>query len=143
MRSSKNARPGKLEMTCWLVFFLVPLLTGWLDYRALPGEHYDSERHQVVRSHVEEAWPEGLGDYEVPDVWRDRASGEVYSAESFVAHHRAEAERLAIVWFGYGLIGCGLFTYGRRMRAQSPIAATFAKAAVVDLAVALFVYWLA
>ena len=142
MRAGKNARPSKLELACWIAFFLVPLFTGWLDYRALPGEHYDPELHEVLKSHARVAWPDGMGTYEVPDAWRDRASGEVYAATSFAGHHRAEAVRLAIVWFGYGLMACGLFTYGRRVRMQSPLVKTFAKAAFVDLAISLFVYWI-
>jgi len=130
------------ELIFWLVFLCVPVVTGWLDYQSLPGEFYNSERHELLKSHVNEAWPEGLGTYTVPDSWRDEATGTIYSADSFSAHHRSEARRLGIGWFAYGLIGCAFFAHGRGMKGRGAFFRAFRNSVILNAVVALFIFWI-
>jgi hypothetical protein len=46
----------KTELIFWLVFLCVPVFTGWLDYQSLPDEFYDPTRHELLKSHMEEAY---------------------------------------------------------------------------------------
>src|SRR5450631_3645212 len=77
----------------WMVFLCVPVFTGWLDYQSLPDEIFDPTRHELLKSHIRDAWPEGLGTYRVPDSWRNEATGTIYTADSFSAHRQSEARR--------------------------------------------------
>jgi len=130
------------ELIFWLVFLCVPVVTGWLNYQSLPDEVYDPTRHELLKSHVEEAWPQGLGTYMVPDSWRHGATGTIYSADAFSAHRQAEAKRLGISWFVYGLIGCAFFAFSRRMKGQSAVISAFRNSLILNAAVALFVFWI-
>ncbi len=132
----------KTELIFWLVFLCVPVFTGWLDYQSLPDEFYDPTRHELLKSHMEEAWPEGLGTYMVPDSWRDQATGTIFSANFFSAHHQSEARRLGISWFGYGLIGCAFFAYCQGMKGRCVFFRTFRNSVILNVAVAIFVFWI-
>jgi hypothetical protein len=131
-----------MELTFWLVFICVPVFTGWLDYQSLPDEVYDPARHELLKSHMKEAWPDGMGTYRVPDSWRDKATSTIYSAGSFSAHRQSEAKRLGINCFGYGLIGCGFFAYSRGAKGQSAFLRAFRKSIILNAAVAIFVFWM-
>jgi len=53
---------------------------------------------------------------EVPDKWRNKITGKIYTSSQFAAHGRAEAKRIAIITFAYGLIGCLFSAYGSVVR---------------------------
>ncbi len=139
----KTARFKKFEIVFWVIYLALPMVTGWLDYQSLPNEHYDPSRHEILRSHAKEAWPEGLGTYQIPDVWKDQATGTVYTFESFSEHHRSEAKRLGLMWFAYGLIGCVFFAYCCFVKERGSFISAFMKGSAIDLVVALIVFWLA
>ena len=130
----------KTGLIFWLVFLCVPVFTGWLDYQSLPDEVYDPTRHELLKSHMKEAWPEGMGTYRVPDSWRDKATGTIYSVDSFSAHRQSEARRLGINCFGYGLIGCAFFAYSRGTKGQSAFLRAFRNSVILNAAVAIFVF---
>jgi hypothetical protein len=130
------------ELIFWLVFLCVPVFTGWLDYQSLPDEVYDPTRHELLKSQVKEAWPQGLGTYMVPDSWRNGATGTIYSTHAFSAHRQSEAKRLGISWFVYGLIGCAFFAFSRSMKGQSAVIRAFRNSLILNAAVALFVFWI-
>ena len=133
----------RTEIVFWLIYLFAPMFTGWLDYRALPNEYFDPARHTVVKSHHREMWPQLAGDsYEVPDAWRDDATNTTYTAESFSAHHRSEAQRLGLSCFTYGLIGCAFFAYCRSMKDQSGFLRAFRNATIIDVLIALLVFWI-
>jgi hypothetical protein len=130
------------ELIFWLVFVSVPVFTGWLDYQSLPDEVYDPTRHELLKSHVKEAWPQGLGTYMIPDSWRHTATSTIYDANSFSAHHQSEAKRLGMHWFGYGLIGCAFFAHSRGTKGQSAFLRAFRNSVILNAAVAIFVFWM-
>jgi hypothetical protein len=130
----------KCEVLFWLAYFLLPAFTGWLDYRPLPHEHYDPQRHELLSFHIREGWPNGLGSYEVPESWRDEKSGERYSAMLFSEHRQSEARRLGITCFAYGLAGCTFFACSRVARKKNTFRKSFVRALMVDVAVSIFVF---
>ena len=130
------------ELIFWLVFVSVPVFTGWLDYQSLPDEVYDPTRHELLKSHIKEAWPEGMGTYRVPDSWRDTATSTIYSADAFSRHRQSEAKRLGISWFIYGLIGCAFFTYSRGTKGQSAFLRAFRNSVIFNAVVAVLVFWM-
>jgi hypothetical protein len=130
----------KLEPVVWILYVLLPIFTGWFAYQRLPNE-YDEQRHELLRSHSEECGPEGLRSCEVPDEWRDKTTRRIYTASQFTGHRRAEARRIGVTAFAYGLIGCVLFAYGRVVRKRDTFFAGFGKAVVVNLILSLFFYW--
>jgi hypothetical protein len=133
----------KFEVLFWLVFLLLPAFTGWLDYQPLPNEHYDPQQHQLLSFHVREGWPNGLGSYKVPETWRDEKSGEQYSAQLFVEHHKREARRLGITCFAYGLFGCAFFGYSRVVRKKNTFLKAFRSALMVDFIVSMLAFVIA
>ena len=130
----------KAGVIFWLVYLCVPVFTGWLDYQSLPDEIYDPTRHELLKSHIRDAWPEGLGTYRVPDSWRNEATGTIYTAGSFSEHRQSEAARLGINYFAYGLIGCAFFAYSRGRKEQSAFFGAFRNSLIFNAAVAVFVF---
>lgn len=102
----------KINIAFWIIYILIPIFTGWMVYQTLPNE-YNEERHELLESHLEECGSEGMQSCDVPDKWRDKITGEIYIPSQFSSHHRAEAKRIAIIAFVYGLIGCLFYAYGR------------------------------
>ena len=72
---------------------------------------------------------------QMPDVWRDKQTGEIYTRQQFAAHRHAERWRMLCADFGYGLIGCVFFGYARWRIQASRFYEAFGKAALVNLAV--------
>lgn len=99
----------KYEPLLWVIFVLVPIFTGWLHYDYLPHEYPYDSRHEVLEFYPEAVGPEGLQSAEVPDKWRDIATGEIFTSEDFADHRKQEAWRRVFIWFAYGLVGCFLF----------------------------------
>ena len=134
-------RIGKsLELVLWIGYVALPFFTGWLDYRPMPNELFDENRHEVIESHAIHG-PNYMGIEGIADKWRDPATGQVYSAESFAEHRRTEALRLGVAWFAYGVIGCALYSCGSLLRGKAPMLRSFAYALALDVTVALAVYF--
>ena len=73
---------------------------------------------------------------EVPDAWKDKSTGKVYTHEGFAKHRHSEAIRLAFVWFAYGLLGCAFFSYVFSQKNHSRFGTVFKQAICVNFAVA-------
>lgn len=105
----------KISNVFWAVYILIPIFSGFMMYRYSPNE-YDERKHELLESHSVECGTEGMQSCEVPDKWRNVTTGKIYTSNQFVAHRRAEARRIAITTFAYGLIGCLFSAYGRVVR---------------------------
>jgi hypothetical protein len=138
----KESTFKKLEPVFWLAYILLPIFTGWLAVQQHPNE-YDEEKHELLESDFEECGPEGLASCEIPQKWRDKETGKVYTSGQFTEHHRREGMRIGITAFGYGLIGCLFFGYGCVVQGREKFLKGFEKAVVVNIVFSLFMYWLA
>ncbi len=130
----------KVEIAFWLVYLILPLSTGWLDYQHLPNEQYDAERHELLDFHTREGWPNGLGSYKVPDVWRDAKTGERFTTQFFYENHKSEARRLAIAYFAYGLLGCAFFALSRVVKKKRSFLHAFRAALMVNTAISILAF---
>lgn len=155
----------KIKAAFWVIYILIPIFTGWMTYQYLPNE-YDERKHELLESHSIECGTEGMQSCEVPDKWRNKITGKIYTSSQFSAHRRAEAERIAIIAFAYGLIGCLFSAYGSVVRHRISMIRlmqeigkeyveqdfhhqmrkmffdSFKTALVVDFFISLFVYWM-
>jgi hypothetical protein len=138
----KESTFTKLEPVFWVAYVLLPIFTGWLVYQPLANE-YDKNKHELLESHFEECGPEGLRSCEVPDKWRDEETGKVYTSGQFTERHRSEGRRIGITTFAYGLIACLFFAYSRVVRRRETFFKGFKRSIVVNVLVALFMYWIA
>ena len=90
-----------------IVYALLPLgmeLTpySFLGYRAAPNENFRGAQHEVLQTRRVCKSDECDN---LPEVWRDRRTSEVFRRSDFFAHRRAEARRMGWSWFAYSLIG--------------------------------------
>ena len=155
----------KIQAAFWVIYILIPIFTGWMMYQSHPNE-YDERKHELLESHAEACGTEGVLSCDVPDRWRDEITGKIYTSSQFSAHKRAEAERIAIIAFAYGLIGCLFSAYGSVVRHRISMIRlmqeigkeyveqdfhhqmrkmffdSFKTALVVDFFISLFVYWM-
>ena len=129
------------ESAFWIVYVLVPMLTGFLAYSWLPHESFDPGADRAIASH-EVTYEENEQDKTatVYDVWQDRKTGVIYTLKEFEEHRRGEAPRMAYRWFMYGLIGCCFFAFRQSMR-EKKFTIAFAQALAVDFALAAFTYF--
>ena len=155
----------KIKATFWVIYILIPLFTGWMTYQYLPNE-YDEQKHDLLASHSVECGTDGMQSCEVPDKWRNKITGKIYTSSQFATHRRAEAEHIAIITFACGLIGCLFSAYGSVVRHRISMIkliqeigeeyvqqdfhqqmrkmffGTLKTALVVDFFISLFVYWM-
>jgi hypothetical protein len=102
----------KTFVVLWIFYVIAPLSGGFpwgnfLAYHGLPRESFDQEAGEPISSHqVSRTLPdEDVECAVVPDVWRDKETGKVYSGDDFKRHRLHEAIRLLLPWSIYGLIG--------------------------------------
>jgi hypothetical protein len=126
------------ETTFWIAFIILPILTGWLVYDWLPNESFDGRIHEVLQTEVIDTPDGGTG--ERVEVWRDKKTGREYSRFDFAHHRRAEARRMAGVWFIYGLVGCFVFAAIRSAKKTGSIYDAFGKAILLNLVVAGYIW---
>lgn len=155
----------KIKAAFWVIYILIPIFTGWMTYQYLPNE-YDERKHELLESHHVECGTEGMQSCVVPDKWRNKISGKIYTSSQFASHRRAEAERIAIITFAYGLIGCLFAAYWSVVRHRISMIKLMQKlgkeyvqhdfyqqtrkiffgalktAFIVDFFISLFVYWM-
>ena len=129
----------KIEVVFWVIYVLFPIFTDLFVYQPLPDE-YNETKHELLESHFEEVGPEGLNSAEVPDAWRDRQSGRVFTADMFVDYRRSQARFRGIKFLGYSVIGCLAFAYGRFIREKSGFISAFKKALAVAIAISFIVF---
>jgi hypothetical protein len=101
---------SKLRFLFWISFIFVPIFTDFLSYQWLPQE-YDSTRHTLLDSHSVACGVEGLNSCEMPDVWKDNATGSIYKSSDFKSHRREQALRISIYTFLYGLLACFFYAW--------------------------------
>ncbi len=106
-----ESRLDKINTAFWVIYILVAIFSGIMQYRYEPHEGYDAKTDELLKSHYEECGTEGMDSCEVPDLWRDKTTGKIYTPDDFLTHRRAEAWRIAPITFAYGLIGCLFAAY--------------------------------
>jgi hypothetical protein len=128
----------KLQIVFWVVYIALPIFTGWFAYDWLPNESFDEQRHVLLEAHeVSNRWT----DYgEIPDMWRDIATGITYTPSTFAKHRNSEAKRIAVTWFAYGILGCFFFAYVCTAEKRYSFYEAFGKAALVNLALATYAF---
>ena len=114
--SKKRARRKELvqkyEAGFWVVFILLFLFSGIMDYNYLPNEDPYGFNIEILQGHTFEADEYGTTGA-VADVWRNTRTGETFTAKDFAIHNGEEAIRIALISFLYGLLGCVAFVYCR------------------------------
>lgn len=127
------------EVAFWLAYLIVPMLTGWFHYTVAPDEVYDESRHVRVESH--EVDDDDKGNWHLqPDKWRSKATGKVFTRELFRNHNRAEATRLAVDFFGYGILGCIFYAYSSRVTDRRTFKDAFIQSMFLNSAFSLIVF---
>jgi hypothetical protein len=129
----------KAEVIFWVLFLVVPIITGLLAYNWLPNESYNPALHQLIASH-EISDDEGRTGT-VYDEWKDKKTGRMFRLEDFEEHRRAESLRMAYTSFMYGLIGCAFFGFRQSGREGKKFVVSFGQAAAVNLAFAINSYF--
>jgi hypothetical protein len=109
----------KLRFLFWILFIFGPIFTDFLSYQWLPQE-YDYTRHTLLKSHSVTCGVEGLSSCDMPDLWRDNATGEIHKATEFKSHRREQVLRISIYTFLYGLLACFFYAWDST-RAQPSI----------------------
>lgn len=94
----------KIEVAFWIIYIIIPVVFGWLTYQPSPFD-YNEDTHELLELRTEECGTDGLLDCLVPEAWRDRQSGKILTPSSLEAHRKAEAIRISLSAFLYGLIG--------------------------------------
>ena len=102
--------PEKIKNIFWLIFILIPLFTGFLQYESAQNE-YDERIHTALSSHDVECGTEGLNSCDVVDKWQDNKTGKIYYLSEFKTHRRHQAFRIACLSFLYGLIACAFYVW--------------------------------
>lgn len=128
----------KLKVVFWVGFALLPLFTGILAYHWLPNESYNPTKHELIESHTDS---DGTTVGELADVWVNKASGKVYSRAGFASHREHEEQRLVIVNFLYGFIGCLFFAFSRWLQNEKAFFSALGCAMLFDLAWVAFCYF--
>jgi hypothetical protein len=124
------------QVAFWLAFAITPFFTGWLEYRWLPNESFNPTVHKALSSYDSDHG-------EIVDQWQNEATGKVYSRESYAFHkHREhEARRLSIVWFAYGGIGRLFYAITGLARRSRRFLPSFGKAMLINIASAIYVFF--
>jgi hypothetical protein len=130
---------ARIQAGFWLAYILLPLFTGWLAYDWLPNESFDQHEHVSLASREHEDRNGRVT--EIVTVWQNKQSGGTYSQASFADHRRSEAQRMAAIWFAYGLVGCFFYGFARVISKQMSFYEAFGKAVLVNLAIALFTWF--
>jgi hypothetical protein len=125
----------RLTVAFWIGYIALPFLTGILAYHWLPNESYDASYHDLILNR--EVQDRNGDSVDAPAMWADKRTGVVYTYGQFRGHRHSEAIRCALVWFGYGLIGCVVATYSNRSRG---LWKAFRLALVVDGAIAGYIF---
>ena len=138
-RAIEEKLSHEAEVIFWIIYVLViPISTGVLAYKWLPHESYNPKYDELIEGH-------GVDDGErtgtMADAWVDTSTGIVYTRAQFEPHQRDEAKRMALVWFGYGLIGCAFFAFRQTHLKQKRYTTAFAQAVLVDFVLSLVAYF--
>jgi len=132
----------RVVILLFAVYVLLPLFTGFLFYQPDVDEIYDESRHELLDEAPVPADDEGHPEWMRPLEWKNRATGEVFTPESFIDHHRHEAFRMGLISFFYGLLACVYSAYLNQARRGTPFLRAFAVSLPVNAAIAFGVFWL-
>ena len=105
--ASKRLRDA--QALIWIVYFLIPILTGILAYDWLPNEHFNPILHNSVLSG--ESCDSINSCHEEYYEWTNKLTGETYTPGDFSEHRHAEAFRLATIDLFYMIVGCSILAY--------------------------------
>jgi hypothetical protein len=102
----------KIFVVLWIFYVIAPLSGGFpwgrfLEYHWLPNESFDQELHEPLSSEqrCRTNPDEDVECVDVPNAWKDKETGKIYSADDFKQHRQHEAIRMLLPWSIYGLIG--------------------------------------
>lgn len=128
----------RLQVGFWTLFIALPILTGLLAYRWLPNESFDEKRHELVAGHEvgDRFQDHGIS----ADIWKDKKTGEIFTPARFAEHRKMEARRMAVTWFGYGLVGCLFFAWVGALKGQGRFFVAFGKAVALNLVIAGYMF---
>ena len=129
----------RVQTVFWVLYLILPIFTGWLAYKWLPDEAFDEKDHLAISTYEIESRDGGTT--EVVAVWQNKKSGKTFSTNPFPEHRESEAKRLAMVWLGYGLIGCLFFAWSGVVQRRHHFYDSFGKAVLVNLVVAGYTWY--
>ena len=124
-----------LQQAFWWLFFLLPFFTGWLSYDWLPNESYDADQHELLE--VSEKIDGDGGYIEIPMSWQHKETHEIFTRADFLEHRNSEHLRMAVVMFGYGLIGCFFYAWTQSLKKVGAFCEAFGLAVLVNLGITL------
>jgi tryptophan-rich sensory protein len=130
-----------IEPIIWVAYLVALIFSGLLVYHPLPNE-YDAAKHELLKSHIESCGAEGIRTCKIPDKWRDKKTGKIYTADQFAGHRHAEAKRIAGSTFAYGLLGCLFFAFSCVVKRRGKFFTAFGKALLLDIFAAVLMYFL-
>jgi tryptophan-rich sensory protein len=130
-----------IEPIIWIAYLVALIFSGLLVYHPLPNE-YDAAKHELLKSHIESCGAEGIRACKIPDKWRDKKTGKIYTADQFAGHRHAEAKRIAGSTFAYGLLGCLFFAFSCVVKRRGKFFTAFGKALLLDIFAAVLMYFL-
>lgn len=108
----------RVQKAFWIVFIILPFVTGIFHYSFLPNEYYDQKIHDLLASHQVCNDDNGkCGD--LYDAWKRKDTGEIFTRDQFEEHRWQEAYRVAPLVFIYGMIGCFAFAYFNRHESEN------------------------
>ncbi|HUW38118.1 MAG TPA: hypothetical protein VMV91_12390 [Rhodocyclaceae bacterium] len=137
----KESTFRRIEPIVWVAYLLALIFSGLLVYQPLPNE-YDAAQHELLKSHIESCGAEGIRTCQVPDKWRDKKTGKIYTSEQFAGHRRSEAKRIASATFAYGLLGCLFFAYSCVVKRREKFFTAFGKALLLNIFASVLMYFL-
>lgn len=137
---------GIAQTAFWIVFFIIPFVTGLLAYHWLPNEAPMLSSGEVIKpfeiitSHEEcNNSDSGNNCGTVVDVWRNTLTGEVFTKDAFKTHRYNERNRMTVTWFLYGLIGCFFFA-GIQYYKKKDFFRYFGIAITINMVIAFYIY---
>lgn len=131
-----------LASAFWLLFILFPIMAGFLQPHQSRND-YSPNRHEILASHDEDVEEGGRSfSTEVPDKWRDVESGRTFTSKDVASFHRQDAERVALTAFGYGVLGCLFYAYGRHREDKAAFPRAFKLAMLCNAAIAAMFFFI-
>jgi len=134
----KQEKKPWLYISFWVVFFVSPVVFGFLGYQWLPDESYDPRRHELISGVDVSTRYEEKGVR--PTLWRSKETMEVFGPSAFMEHRNSERYRLTVVGFGYGLLGCLAFSLRALNTNSQPFLQAVGGSLLLNTAVAAYVF---
>jgi hypothetical protein len=135
---------SKYILYVWIAFFLFPIFTGLFHFNTLPNENPldDLSLYEILEYHEDVIGPTGAEIAMHPTLWRNKSTGEIFSDEDFIEHHRKEIWRITKTMVLYGFLGCIIFAIGYKATGKGKFVVGMQYALVVNAAIAVGFYLL-